>query len=152
MRIRVLVTVVLGVAMVTCALGADEGWMTDLEAAKSRATKERKPLLIEFTGSTWCGPCKALRSKVLTTPEFAAFARDVVLVVLDYPHSSLLTPEKLRANPALARLVAIMKEHQVPGFPTILLYDVNGTQVAKVIGYGGESPQAYVAKLKSRLN
>jgi protein disulfide-isomerase len=142
---------ILGLSAVLYAPAAAADWMTDLEAARSRAARERKPLLIEFTGSTWCGPCKALNAKVLTTPEFEAFARGVVLVVLDYPHSSLLTPEKLRADPRLAQLVAIMKEHQVPGYPTILLYDMEGKEVARMIGYGGESAKAYVGKLEARL-
>jgi thiol-disulfide isomerase/thioredoxin len=125
--------------------------MTDLDAAKERSVKENKPLLIEFTGSTWCGPCRSLEAKVLSTPEFAAFSRKVVLVALDYPVFTERTPEKVRANPALARLMAIKEKYDVPGFPTMFLYDPQGKELAKIVGYGGESPAAYLAKLTAQL-
>jgi len=126
---------------------ANEGWMTDLEAAKARSAREHKPLLIEFTGSVWCGPCIALHKKVLTTAEFAEFSRNVVLIALDYPTLSERAPEKVKANPELARLMAIKEQYGVPGFPTVIYYDADGKQLAKISGYGGDSPTAFLAKL-----
>ena len=125
----------------------NEGWMSDLEAAKARAAREHKPLLLEFTGSVWCGPCIALHKNVLTTPEFAAFSRDVVLVALDYPTFAERAPEKVKANPALARLMAIKEKYDAPGFPTVIYFDADGKQRAKVTGYGGETPQKFLAQL-----
>src|SRR5215212_100779 len=88
------------------AMAANANWMNDLEAAKSKAAKEQKPLLIEFTGSSWCPPCQALTAKVLSTPEFVAFSRNLVLVSLDYPPMSERTPQKVSGNPELARLMS----------------------------------------------
>jgi thioredoxin-related protein len=126
---------------------ADQRWMTDLEAAKARAAREHKPLLIEFTGSTWCPPCIALHKKVLTSPEFAAFSRDIVWVALDYPTLAERAPAKVKANPALARLMAIKEKYEVPGFPTLIYYDAEGKQRAKITGYGGDAPSVFLAKL-----
>jgi thioredoxin-related protein len=128
-------------------IGANPVWMNDLEAAKAKAAREQKPLLIEFTGSKWCPPCQTLHAKVLTTPEFAAFSQNLVLVSLDYPPFNERTPEKVRANSALARLMAIKEKYDVPGFPTMLLYSADGKQIAKIVGYGGERPKDYLAKL-----
>jgi thioredoxin-related protein len=121
--------------------------MNDLEGAKAKAAKEQKPLLIEFTGSKWCPPCQALTAKVLSTPEFAAFSRNVVMVSLDYPPLSERTPAKVSANPELARLMSIKEKYGVPGFPTMFLYDAQGKQLSKIVGYSGESAAAYIAKL-----
>jgi protein disulfide-isomerase len=129
------------------ALAVNPGWMTDLDAAKAKAAKEKKPLLIEFTGSTWCGPCKALSAEVLSSPQFAEVAKNVVLVALDYPSMSERTPEKIRANPELARLMSLKQEYGVPGFPTMLAFDAEGKQIARIVGYGGDKPAAYIAKL-----
>jgi thioredoxin-related protein len=127
---------------------SNERWMTDLEAAKARAAREHKPLLIEFTGSAWCPPCIALHKNVLSTPEFAAFSRDIVWVALDYPTLAERAPEKVKANPELARLMAIKDKYEVPGFPTLFFYDAEGKQLSKITGYGGDSPAVFLAKLK----
>jgi thiol:disulfide interchange protein len=126
---------------------AEVTWMNDLEAAKARAAKEHKAMVLEFTGSAWCPPCKALHAAVLTSPEFAAFSKDVVLVALDYPTLSERAPEKVRANPALTRLMAIKEKYQVPGFPTVFYFDANGKQQSKLVGYGGDTPPVFLAKL-----
>lgn len=147
MHLRRLLAVSLLLAWPALAFAANEGWMDDLDAAKAKAGKERKALLLEFTGSTWCGPCKALHGEVLTKPEFTTFSRDFVLVALDYPPMRERTPEKVRANPALARLMAIKEQYAVPGFPTMLLFDADGKELARLVGYDGKGPRAYLAKL-----
>jgi len=110
------------------------------------AAKEKKELLLEFTGSTWCGPCIALHKEVLTGKEFAAFSRDFVLVALDYPTFAERAPEKVAANPALARLMAIKEKYGVPGFPTMIRFDAEGREVARTVGYDGSGAK-YLALL-----
>lgn len=138
-------------AVLTLPLSAYEGWLTDLAAGKAQAAAEGKSLVVEFTGSTWCPPCKALHAEVLTTPEFAAWAKDKVLVKLDYPRASERTPEKVAANPELAKLMRLKDEYAVPGYPTMFVYDAQGKEVAKVVGYGrGDGPQKYLAQLGAK--
>jgi thiol:disulfide interchange protein len=60
------------------ALAAPE-WLTDLDAAKAQGVKEGKPVLVDFTGSDWCPPCKALHKNVFMSEEFAAEASKYVL-------------------------------------------------------------------------
>ena len=135
-------------ALLALPLSAYEGWLTDLDAGKAQAAAEGKQLVVEFTGSTWCPPCKALHAEVLMTPECAAWAKDKVLVKLDYPRASERTAEKVAADPALAKLMRLKDDYAVPGFPTMFVYDANGKEVAKVVGYGrGDGPQKYLAQL-----
>lgn len=138
-------------AILVLPLHAYEGWLTDLDAGKAQAAAEGKQLVVEFTGSTWCPPCKALHAEVLTTAEFAAWAKDKVLVKLDYPRASDRTPEKVAADPALAKLMRLKDEFAVPGFPTMFVYDAQGKEVAKVVGYGrGDGPAKYLAQLGAK--
>lgn len=138
-------------ALLALPLSAYEGWLTDLEAGKAQAAAEGKQLVVEFTGSTWCPPCKALHAEVLTTPEFAAWSKDKILVKLDYPRASERTPEKIAADPALAKLMRLKEEFDVPGYPTMFVFDAAGRELAKVVGYGrGDGPQKYLASLGAK--
>ncbi len=60
--------------MVAPALGAE--WMTDFEAAKARAAAENKAILVNFTGSDWCGYCMRMKRNVLDKQEFLDYTRD----------------------------------------------------------------------------
>lgn len=127
---------------------AEPAVLTDLAAAKALAAKERKQLVIEFSGRTWCPPCKALLAEVLPTPEFAAFARDRVVVHLDYPKRSERTPEKIAADPALAKLIALKDAYKIEGFPTVLLLAPDGAELGRVLGYeDGAGPVKFLAEL-----
>jgi thioredoxin-related protein len=70
-----------------------------------------------------------------------------VLVALDYLSTRERTPEKVRGNPELARLMSLKEQYGVPSFPTMLVLDAEGNQIAKIVGYSGEKPAAYTAKV-----
>lgn len=42
-----------------------KGWFTDPAKAREFAAARKLPIMILFSGTDWCGPCKSLRSKVL---------------------------------------------------------------------------------------
>jgi protein disulfide-isomerase len=89
-------------------------WQTDINKAMEISKKSKKPLLLFFTGSDWCGWCIRLQKEVLKTPEFAKWANDnVVLVELDYPRRTPQQPEIQRQNQELQQTFAIQ------GFPTV---------------------------------
>ena len=54
-------------------LQASEGWLTDYEAAKKQAAKEGKDILMDFTGSDWCGWCKLMDKGVFAQEEWQKF-------------------------------------------------------------------------------
>ena len=62
--VRMALAVMISTLFVSTAV-AEEGWLVDFEKAKTQAAKEGKPILMEFTGSDWCPPCKALHKNVL---------------------------------------------------------------------------------------
>ena len=143
---RTLATV-LAVFAVFTAAAAEPVWLTDLDAAKAQAVKENKPVLVDFTGSDWCPPCKALHKNVFQSAEFAAVASKYVLVELDYPKSKPQAPELKAKNAELS------KRFGISGFPTVLLIDGKSGEVfGKTVGFGGQSAKEYLDKLASFKN
>ncbi len=123
-------------------IAADADWMTDLSKAQAKAKAEKKLLFVEFTGSDWCPPCKKLKSEILSTADFAEYAKkNLVLVQLDFPRSKEQSAELKKANQELS------KKFGVRGFPTVLVLDGEGKELDRQVGFGGGSTKDYVAKL-----
>jgi len=123
-------------------------WYTDLDEAKAVAAKENKPLLVDFTGSDWCGYCIKLHAEVFDKHEFEAFAKNYVLVELDFPNKKPQPPEEKAKNKAT------QAKFGVSGFPTVLLLDAKtGEAYGRQSGYGpGSGPKAYIEKLSAFKN
>ena len=89
-------------------------WETNLKKASEVSIKTKKPLLLFFTGSDWCGWCIRLQNEVLKKPEFAAWAKEnVVLVELDFPRRTPQLPEIQQQNTELQQIF------EVRGYPTV---------------------------------
>lgn len=115
-------------ALVAPALAAD--WMTDLPAAEAKAAQENKSVLVNFTGSDWCGFCIRLHKEVFSKPDFEAYTKDkFVLAEVDLPRRSKLSPEQLRANQQLC------EKYNVQGFPTVLVLSPEGKVLGGFNGY-----------------
>ena len=133
--------------LATVTARAELTWLTDLDEAKKIAAKDNKKILVDFTGSDWCPPCKQLHKVVFESPEFAAVASKYVLVELDYPHAK-------QQDPALkAKNAELSQRFGITGFPTVLLLDAKTGEVfGKTVGFGGTSAKEYLAKLASFKN
>jgi protein disulfide-isomerase len=139
----VVVVVWLALGLAAQVRAAEGEWMTDFQKAQSKASAERKMVLVDFTGSDWCPPCMELEKKVLSSDEFKNFAKDhLVLVRADFPQHTELTQEQKKANESLS------EKFNVEGFPTILVLSSEGKQLSKEVGYGGESAKDFVKKLE----
>src|SRR2546423_300334 len=96
-------------------------WVTDLPSAQAAAKAANKLVLINFTGSDWCGWCIRLRNEVFSQPEFDSFAQDnLVLVEADFPRQKAQTAELKQANAELAQ------HFQIRGYPTLILLNGDG--------------------------
>jgi thioredoxin-related protein len=123
-------------------LQAADNWVTDLPKAQAQAKKEKKLVLIDFTGSDWCPPCKALKKDVFSSKEFLDYAKDkFVLVEIDFPNSKPQSAELKKANKALS------EKYKIEGFPTVVVLDADGKELKKEVGYSGEKPKEYIAML-----
>jgi thioredoxin-related protein len=130
------------------AMGAEGSvWMTDFKAAKEKAAKEKKDILVNFSGSDWCGWCIKLDKEVFSQEAFLKEApKHFVLVVLDFPKK----PENVEKIPAEQRKEneKLMQEFGVEGFPTIFLIKANGKPYAQR-GYEPGGPEKYVKDIIS---
>ena len=108
-------------ALVSTAFSKElEGWSTDLDKAFAQAKKEKKAVLVEFTGSDWCPPCIAMRKTVFSKKEFVeAASKKFILVELDFPNGD---PELKKKNDPFA------EKYKIEGFPTVILFDSEGKE------------------------
>lgn len=109
----------------------DAKWHTDLEKAKKVAKKEGKPIIMYFTGSDWCGPCKMLKKDLWQDEKFLSQADDFVLLEVDIPfREDIISAEHKAKNMKLQD-----KYNKDKSFPTVLLLDANGKRKDEVSGY-----------------
>lgn len=129
-------------ALIGTSLAGGEGWTSNFEAAKKQAAEQKKDLLIDFTGSDWCGWCIKLNEEVFKHDAFKTGVKDsFVLVELDFPKDkSKLTEETQKQNKELSG------KYGVKGYPTILLADAQGKPYAAT-GYQKGGPEKYVDHL-----
>jgi thioredoxin-related protein len=126
---------------------AAEGWKTDYTAALAEAAKENKMVLLDFTGSDWCGWCIKLQKDTFSKPDFKKFAQEsLVLVELDFPRGKTQSDELKKQNEELA------EKFGVQGFPTLVLLDPQGKEATRNVGYLQGGPEAFIQWVESARN
>ena len=122
---------------------AESGWLNDYKKAEQEAKATNKFLLLDFTGSDWCGWCKKFDREILSQSQFKDFARqNLVLVELDFPRAKPQSPEVKKQNQELAQ------QYRVLGFPTIIVLNSNGQKLWQYDGYFPGGAEAFIAELE----
>jgi thioredoxin-related protein len=120
-------------------------WLDDFEQAKQEAKDKGRPILVDFSGSDWCGWCIKLDKEVFSTKTFTEYAdKNLVLFLADFPRGKEQSPEVVKQNRELAR------KYGVRGFPTVLLLNAKGDVIAQT-GYQEGGAEAYVEHIKTLL-
>jgi thioredoxin-related protein len=119
-------------------------WHQDINKAIEISMREKKPMLLFFTGSDWCGWCIKLQNEVFKKPEFITWASEVVLVELDFPRRTKQDPAVQQQNAQIQQIF------QVQGYPTIWFVkpekngeQINLQQLGKT-GYIAGGPQTWL--------
>ena len=119
----------------------DLEWLDDFEKAKELSKEKGVPILVNFTGSDWCSWCTRLMGEVFSKSEFQDYAKkSLVLFKADFPRSKVIPEQVVRQNRKLA------ERYRIQGFPTILLVDAAGKELART-GYRRGGAKAYVEHL-----
>jgi len=122
-------------------------WFTDFNKAKTEAATSEKYILINFSGSDWCGPCIRLHKDIFESESFMNYAqKNLVLVNADFPRlrKNQLSREQQKLNEALA------DQYDPQGhFPYTVLVDVRGKVVKAWDGYPNETPDKFVSDINA---
>lgn len=106
-------------------------WAATYKDALKKSKKEKKPVLIYFTGSDWCGPCKVLDKDLFHTEKFKAIAdQNLVLLEVDIPRrKDILPADKMSEN------LYLQSKYKVKAFPTLMMINHRGKKIAEKKGY-----------------
>ncbi len=121
-------------------------WMYNFKEAKALAQEKNENIVLLFTGSDWCPPCLKLEKKILSSPEFNAFAaKKFVWVKADFPKrkKNQLSKAQQAHNEKLA---AHYNKKMV--FPVLLVLDPQGT-VLGATGYRKMAVDRYIKLLNT---
>ena len=121
---------------------AESTWSTDYKKAQEEAKANHKLVLLEFTGSDWCGFCFQLDRAILSQPQFKDYAnKNLVLVEIDFPRRKAQSVETKKQNAELA------ERYQVDGFPTLVVLNSEGKAVWRYDGMYMNGLAAFLAEL-----
>lgn len=124
---------------------AEAQWLTDYDKALQLAGHQGKVVLVNFTGSDWCGWCIKLHKEVFSKDAFEEWAdENVILLELDYPNKKQLPVALKTQNKKL------QEKYKIKGFPTILLLNGEGEIVGKT-GYGKGGPEIWTQSVDKLL-
>lgn len=123
------------------------GWETDFDTAKKIAKEKNRLILLNFSGSDWCGPCIRLRKEVFDSQEFMAMADStLVLYDADFPRNkkNQLPKDLQKRNEALA------DQYNPQGrFPFTLLLTAEGKVVKTWDGYPQNNSELFINQIKT---
>jgi protein disulfide-isomerase len=133
--------VVLALFSAACAR-ADEAWTSDYKKAQQEAKASHKLLLIDFTGSDWCGFCFQFDRAILSQPQFKDYAtKNLVLMEVDFPVRKAQSVETRKQN------LELKQRYQVEGFPTLIVLNGEGKTVWRYDGLYQGGIAAFLAEL-----
>ncbi len=137
----------IAIVMILFALNVQaKEWETDFAEASALAKKSGKYMLLDFSGSDWCGWCIRLEREAFSKDEFKTYAKDnLVCVMLDFPRKNTQSQELKKQNAELAR------KYKIRGYPTIIVLSPDG-EIAGKTGYQKGGPVAYVKHLTAIID
>lgn len=125
-------------------------WVNDISLAKAEASKTNKQILINFSGSDWCGPCIRMHKEIFDSEVFKTYASDhLVMVNADFPRlkKNQLSKEQQKKNDALAE-----KYNPEGIFPLTVLVDEGGKVINKWEGFPSGSAEHFVQEISSPVH
>src|SRR5690606_33705180 len=125
---------------------SQDPWYADFDKAVAAAIEQKKDLLVDFTGSDWCGWCIKLHEEVFAHDSFLeGVQQHFVLVALDFPRG-----EEAKARvPNPHRNKELLGKYGVRGSPTVLLMTPEGEVFGKT-GYEPGGPAKYLASIEEK--
>jgi thioredoxin-related protein len=121
-------------------------WQKNMEEAKKLAKKEHKHILLNFSGSDWCGPCIRMHKEILDVEQFQKYAdTTLILVNADFPRlkKNQLPSSQQKINDAIA------DQFNSKGvFPLTVLLDEDGKIMKQWEGFPKLTPDGFIDDIK----
>ncbi len=140
---------IMGIAATTMMLVVNvqaKDWETNFEKASAAAKKSEKYILLDFSGSDWCGWCIKLEKEVFKKKDFKKYAKDnLVCVLVDFPNRKSQSKKLKKQNAELA------KKYGIRGYPTVIILSPDGDLVGRT-GYQKGGPKKYVQHLREMID
>ena len=130
-------------------LSIQNEWHYNLEEAKDIAQKEHKYILLNFSGSDWCGPCIRMRKEIFESAVFKEMAdSELILVNADFPRNKKNQPSaaQQKMNDEMAD-----KYNSQGKFPYTLLLDPNGKVLQTWEGFPEESVESFTVDIRNAM-
>ena len=138
------------VALFSSLLISAGNWETDFDKAKQLAQSEHKFILLNFSGSDWCGPCIRMHKEIFESDAFTKYANDnLVLLSADFPRlkKNQLSKEQQKKND---RIADIYNKEGI--FPSTLLLNAAGTMIKRWDGFSESSPEEFTRQVKAAID
>jgi thioredoxin-related protein len=123
-------------------------WGHNLQDAIKTAQQSHKCILLNFSGSDWCGPCIKLHKDVFTSEDFVSIAaQKLVLVNADFPRNkkNQLSSAQQKLNDEMAE-----KYNTKGDFPLTVLLDANGNILKSWVGFP-KSISDFITEIQTTL-
>lgn len=120
-------------------------WFKNFNEAQQKAKITHQLILVNFSGSDWCGPCIRLKEEIFQSSEFEKYAAtNLLLVNADFPRQkkNQLSKEQVKLNEALAE-----RYNKNGRFPFTLLVDEDGKVLKTWDGYSDQTPEQFIANI-----
>ena len=124
-------------------------WQHNLEDAKKIARTDHKYILLNFSGSDWCGPCIRMRKEIFETDVFKKMAdTELILVNADFPRNKKNQPSESQQN--INDEMADMYNRKGI-FPYTLLLDSQGKVLKTWEGFPDESAESFTLDIRNEM-
>lgn len=129
--------------------GLNSLWTKDYNVAIKKAKKNKEPILLFFTGSDWCGPCKMLKADFFDSDRFKNSVRKhIVLYEVDFPRNTDLVSQTQKKNNK-----KLQEKYKIYSFPTVVVINNKGKILGKRHSYNlMRDPSYYFKFLDNILN
>jgi thioredoxin-related protein len=134
-------------AFILCSFA---NWHNNLDEAKQAAVQEHKYILLNFSGSDWCGPCIRMHKEIFDDSTFQQFASlSLIMVNADFPRNkkNQLSKEQQALNDKMAD-----QYNRQGAFPYTVLLDTNGKVVKAWDGYPKEDVISFIEDIKGAIH
>ena len=124
-------------------------WYHNLNEAEKIAEKEHKYVLLNFSGSDWCGPCMRMRTEFFESEVFKQMAdTELIMVNADFPRNkkNQLPAEQQKLNDQMAD-----KYNSHGKFPYTLLLNAEGKVLQTWEGLPDESPENFTMEVRNAM-